>query len=151
MKIMASAVLFERLPFDRTVRWRMVANELSMTLFVRRCFQCSAGKSYRRRPRVRALRPARAASGRAAIPARMGRSRAPRRRGRRAPSCLWRGADDDQQALGLVLQAGLHVDAVGSLGRAHRYNRSTFEEAPDHAHGIFLPKSLSGTLVWGRG
>jgi hypothetical protein len=38
-----------------------------------------------------------------------------------------------------------------SLGRAHRYNRSTFEEAPDHAHGIFLPRSLSGTLVWGRG
>jgi hypothetical protein len=27
------------------VRWRTVANELSMTLVVRRCFQCSAGKS----------------------------------------------------------------------------------------------------------
>jgi hypothetical protein len=42
---MASAVLFERHPFERTVRWRTVANELSMTLVVRRCFQCSAGKS----------------------------------------------------------------------------------------------------------
>ena len=29
---MASAVLFERHPLERTVRWRMVANELSMTL-----------------------------------------------------------------------------------------------------------------------
>src|SRR5215204_3097074 len=42
LKIMASAVLFERHPFDRTVRWRMVASELSMMLVVRRCFQCSA-------------------------------------------------------------------------------------------------------------
>src|SRR5215207_11367516 len=42
LKIMASAVLFERHPFERTVRWRTVANELSMTLVVRRCFQCSA-------------------------------------------------------------------------------------------------------------
>src|ERR1700704_2083732 len=45
LKIMASAVLFERHPLERTVRCRMVANELSMTLVVRRCFQCSAGKS----------------------------------------------------------------------------------------------------------
>src|SRR5207244_12643284 len=44
LKIMASAVLFERHPLERTVRWRTVANELSMTLVVRRCFQCSAGK-----------------------------------------------------------------------------------------------------------
>ena len=29
---MASAVLFERHPLERTVRWRTVANELSMTL-----------------------------------------------------------------------------------------------------------------------
>ena len=29
----------------RTVRWRTVANELSMTFVVRKCFQCSAGKS----------------------------------------------------------------------------------------------------------
>jgi hypothetical protein len=29
----------------RTVRWRIVANALSMTFVVRRCFQCSAGKS----------------------------------------------------------------------------------------------------------
>ena len=28
---MASAVLFERHPLERTVRWRTVANELSMT------------------------------------------------------------------------------------------------------------------------
>ena len=32
MKIIASAVLFERHPFERAVRWRIVANELSMTL-----------------------------------------------------------------------------------------------------------------------
>src|ERR1700732_5463850 len=30
LKIMASAVLFERHPLERTVRWRTVANELSM-------------------------------------------------------------------------------------------------------------------------
>ena len=30
---------------ERTVRWRTVANEPSMTFVVRRCFQCSAGKS----------------------------------------------------------------------------------------------------------
>src|SRR5262249_59212201 len=41
LKIMASAVLFERHPLERTVRWRTVANELSMTLVVRRCFQIS--------------------------------------------------------------------------------------------------------------
>jgi hypothetical protein len=45
LKIMASAVLFERHPLERTVRWRTVANEFSMGLVVRRCFQCSAGKS----------------------------------------------------------------------------------------------------------
>src|SRR5437764_14964548 len=45
LKIIASAVLFERHPFERTVRWRTVANELSTTFVVRRCFQCSAGKS----------------------------------------------------------------------------------------------------------
>src|SRR5262245_725142 len=45
LKIMASAVLLERHPLERTVRWRTVANELSMTFVVRRCFQCSAGKS----------------------------------------------------------------------------------------------------------
>src|SRR5438477_5546767 len=39
LKIMASAVLFERHPLERTVRWRTVANELSMGLVVRRCFQ----------------------------------------------------------------------------------------------------------------
>src|SRR5438309_5726209 len=33
---MASAVLFERHPLERTVRWRTVANELSMGYFVRR-------------------------------------------------------------------------------------------------------------------
>jgi hypothetical protein len=41
LKIMASAVLFDRHPLERTVRWRTVANELSMGLVVRRCFQCS--------------------------------------------------------------------------------------------------------------
>jgi hypothetical protein len=45
LKIMASAVLFERHPLERTVRWRTVANELSMGLVVRKCFQCSTGKS----------------------------------------------------------------------------------------------------------
>src|ERR1700682_5756916 len=38
-------VLFDRKPFDRIVWWRTVANVLSMGLVVRRCFQCSAGKS----------------------------------------------------------------------------------------------------------
>src|SRR5271155_1359356 len=45
LKIMAIAVLFERHPLERTVRCRTVANVLSMGLLVRRCFQCSAGKS----------------------------------------------------------------------------------------------------------
>src|ERR1700753_2701557 len=44
LKIMASAVLLERHPLERTVRWRIVANELSMTLVVRRCFQCFGGE-----------------------------------------------------------------------------------------------------------
>jgi hypothetical protein len=30
---------------ERTVRWRTVANELSMGLVVRKCFQCSTGTS----------------------------------------------------------------------------------------------------------
>ena len=42
LKTMASAVLLERHPLDRTVRCRTVANVLSMGLVVRRCFQCSA-------------------------------------------------------------------------------------------------------------
>ena len=45
LKIMASAVLFDRQPFARTVRWRIVANVLSIGFVVRKCFQCSAGKS----------------------------------------------------------------------------------------------------------
>ena len=45
MKTMASAVLFDRQPFERTVRWRIVANVLSIGFVVRKCFQCSAGKS----------------------------------------------------------------------------------------------------------
>src|SRR5881392_3058568 len=45
LKTMATAVLFERHPLERTVRCRTVANVLSMGLVVRRCFQCSAGKS----------------------------------------------------------------------------------------------------------
>ena len=32
------AVLFERHPFERTVRWRTVANVLSIGFVVRRCF-----------------------------------------------------------------------------------------------------------------
>ena len=39
---MASAVLFERHPFERIVLCRTVAKVLSMGLVVRRCFQCSA-------------------------------------------------------------------------------------------------------------
>ena len=38
-------VLFERQPLDRTVLCRTVANVLSIGFVVRRCFQCSAGKS----------------------------------------------------------------------------------------------------------
>src|SRR6266446_72266 len=45
LKTIASAVLLDRQPFDRIVRWRTVAKVLSMGLVVRRCFQCSAGKS----------------------------------------------------------------------------------------------------------
>ena len=45
LKTMASAVLFDRQPFDRTVRCRTVAKVLSMGFVVRKCFQCSAGKS----------------------------------------------------------------------------------------------------------
>src|ERR1700716_4002738 len=43
---MARAVLFDRQPLDRIVRWRTVANVLSTGFEVRRYFQCSAGKSY---------------------------------------------------------------------------------------------------------
>ena len=43
LKTIASAVLLDRHPFDRTVRWRTVAKALSIGLVVRRCFQCSAG------------------------------------------------------------------------------------------------------------
>lgn len=44
LKTMASAVLLDRHPFDRMV-WRTVAKVVSMGLVVRRCYQCSAGKS----------------------------------------------------------------------------------------------------------
>ena len=42
---MARAVLLERQPFDRIVLCRTVANVLSIGLVVRKCLQCSAGKS----------------------------------------------------------------------------------------------------------
>ena len=45
LKTIASAVLLDRQPFDRIVRWRTVAKVISMGLVVRRCFQCAAGKS----------------------------------------------------------------------------------------------------------
>jgi hypothetical protein len=45
LKIMASAVLFERHPLEPTVRRHTVANELLMTFVVRRRFQCSAGEA----------------------------------------------------------------------------------------------------------
>ena len=45
LKTMASAVLFDRQPLDRMVRCRTVAKVLSMGFVVRRCCQCSAGKS----------------------------------------------------------------------------------------------------------
>ena len=38
-------ILFDRQPFDRIVRCRTVAKVLSIGLVVRKCFQCSAGKS----------------------------------------------------------------------------------------------------------
>ena len=40
LNTMASAVLFERHPFERIVLCRTVAKVLSMGLVVRRCFQC---------------------------------------------------------------------------------------------------------------
>jgi len=46
LKTMASGVLFDRQPFDRIVRCRTVAKVLSMGFVVRRCFRCSAGKSW---------------------------------------------------------------------------------------------------------
>ena len=45
LNTMASAVRFERHPFERIVLCRTVAKVLSMGFDVRRCFQCSAGKS----------------------------------------------------------------------------------------------------------
>src|SRR5258708_34165790 len=45
LKTMASAVRFDRQPFDRIVRWRTVANVLSMGVGVGKGFQCSAGES----------------------------------------------------------------------------------------------------------
>ena len=45
LNTMASAVLFERHPFERIVLCRTVAKVLSIGFDVRRCFQCSAGKS----------------------------------------------------------------------------------------------------------
>ena len=51
----ASAVLLERHPLERTVRRRLIANQLSMTLVVRRCFQCSAGEVIEGQQRVAIL------------------------------------------------------------------------------------------------
>jgi hypothetical protein len=45
LNTMASAVLFERRPFDRIVLCRTVAKVLSIGFDVRKYFQCSAGKS----------------------------------------------------------------------------------------------------------
>src|SRR5215212_9222891 len=45
LNTIASAVLFERQPFERIVRCRTVAKVLSIGFEVLRCFQCSAGKS----------------------------------------------------------------------------------------------------------
>src|SRR5712672_1274567 len=44
LNTIASAVLFERQPFERIVRCRTVAKVLSIGFEVLRCFQCSAGK-----------------------------------------------------------------------------------------------------------
>ena len=43
LKSVASAVLLDRQPFDRMVRWRTVAKMLSMGLVVRRCFHAQPG------------------------------------------------------------------------------------------------------------
>ena len=45
LKTMSRAVSCESAPFMRTVRWRTVAKALSIGFDVRRCVQCSAGKS----------------------------------------------------------------------------------------------------------
>jgi hypothetical protein len=42
LNTIASAVLFERQPFERIVRCRTVAKVLSIGFVVRKCFQCSA-------------------------------------------------------------------------------------------------------------
>ena len=73
MKIMASAVLLERHPLERTVRWR-IEEQLP--------------------PGLGALAHAVDETDELLL-------------------ALWRGPDDDQQALRLVLEPGLNVDAVG--------------------------------------
>ena len=55
---MASGVLFERQPLDRTVLCRTVANVLSIGLVVRRCLQSSAGKSQKASSCLTVLRQA---------------------------------------------------------------------------------------------
>src|SRR3954467_14368188 len=47
LNTMARAVLFDRQPFERIVRCRTVAKVLSIGFEVRRCFQYSAGKSWK--------------------------------------------------------------------------------------------------------
>lgn len=57
LKTIASAVVFERQPFARMVRWRTVANVLSMGFEVRRWSQCSAGKVVAFKARLAAVFP----------------------------------------------------------------------------------------------
>ncbi len=45
LNTMVFAVSCDKAPFMRTVRWRTVANTLSIGFVVRKCVQCSAGKS----------------------------------------------------------------------------------------------------------
>src|SRR5438477_11516522 len=61
LKTIASAVLLDRQPFDRIVRWRTVAKVLSMGLVVRKCFQCSHSPSRCQLRQLRSLQVACAA------------------------------------------------------------------------------------------
>src|SRR5437660_11502374 len=55
LKTIASAVLLDRQPFDRMVRWRTVAKVLSMGLVVRRCFPVLGGEFVERQQRISIL------------------------------------------------------------------------------------------------
>jgi len=101
LKTIASAVLLDRQPFDRIVRWRTVAKVLSMGLVVRKCFQCSAGHvepapleiEQQIAPVVRALAGT------------IGEAD-------QFLAAFWRGADQHEDTLLFVFEACFEMDAI---------------------------------------